>query len=93
MHTDKPKRGKVKSSYVTNKEAHNGDHSWDSDSAAEQEPVSHSRQHLTPREKNSKKVKRHHEPNNLASEAITEDQETALQTCCVPLDTQKQVAG
>ena len=96
MQTENHNRGKVKTSYVTNKEEHSGNHSWDSDSGAEQEPVSHSRQHLTPREKkSSKKLKTHQEQNNLANEGITEDQETAvgLTTCCVPLDTEIQVTG
>jgi len=93
---EKHKGGKVKSSYVSQKDGHSGNHSWDSDSDAEQDPVSHSRQHLTPREKNnSKKLKRHQEPNNLASEAVAEDQKVnlGLKTCCVPLDTQNQVNG
>ena len=95
MQTEKQNRGKVKNSYVTNKEEHSGNHSWDSDSDAEQEPVSHSRQHLTPREKKSKKLKRHQEQNNLANEGITEEGETGigLNTCCVPLDNGIQVTG
>ena len=95
MQTENPKKGKVKSSYVTNKEAHGENHSWDSDSDTGQEPISHSRQHLTPREKNSKKSKRQHEPNNLANEAIPEDHDTdhSLNTGCVPLNTETQVTG
>ncbi|XP_078358189.1 uncharacterized protein LOC144642940 isoform X1 [Oculina patagonica] len=90
---EKPNGGKVKSSYLAAKETHNGNHSWDSDSDREQEPVSHSRQHLTPRQKNSKKA--NHEQKSTEHEAVTEDHDKALslQTCCVPLDTEKQITG
>lgn len=95
--TEKHNKGKVKASYVTNKEVHTGDHSWDSDSGAEQDPVTHSRQHLTPHETNSKKQKEHQVPNDLhaASEAVAVDREAdlGLKTCCVPLDTGNQLAG
>lgn len=93
MQNEKPKGGKIKSSYLTAKETHDGNHSWDSDSDREQEPVSHSRQQLTPRQKNSKKA--NHEQNNKEREAVTEDHDKALgvQTCCVPLGTGRQITG
>ena len=93
MQNDKPKGGKIKSSYLPAKETHNGNHSWDSDSDREQEPVSHSRQQLTPRQKNSKKA--NHEQNNKEHETVTEDHDKALsvQTCCVPFDTERQITG
>lgn len=93
MQNEKPKEGKVKSSYLAAKETHNGSHSWDSDSDREQEPISHSRQHLTPRQKNSKKA--NHEQKNVEHEVVTENHDKAvtLQTCCVPLGTEKQITG
>ena len=93
MQNEKPKGGKVKSSYLAVTDAHHENHSWDSDSDREQEPVSHSRQHLTPRQKNSKKV--NHEQKNIEHDAVTKDHDKALslQTCCVPLDSDKQITG
>lgn len=94
MQSEKPQGGKVKSSYLAVKETHiNGNHSWDSDSDREEEPVSHSRQQLTPRQKNSTKA--NHQQKNTEHEAVTEgnDKTLSLQTCCVPLDTEKQITG
>lgn len=96
MQTEKPKKEKVKPSYVTQKEAHNEGHSWDSESDGEQEAITHSRQHLTPREKNSKTLKKDVEPNNLANEVIPNShdlQEDGLKTCCVPLNPRTHVTG
>ena len=96
MQTEKPKKEKVKSSYVTQKEAHNEGHSWDSESDGEQEAITHSRQHLTPRQKNSKTIKKDLEPNNLANEVIPNShdlQEDGLKTCCVPLNPGTHVTG
>ena len=96
MQTEKPKKEKVKSSYITQKDEHNEGHSWDSDSDGEQEAITHSRQHLTPREKNSKALKKDFEPNNLANEVIPNShdvQEHGLKTCCVPLNPGTHVTG
>ena len=84
----------MKSSYLTVKETHNGNHSWDSDSDREEEPVSHSRQHLTPHQK-SNFAMANHEQKNSEHKAITEDNDKtlSLQTCCVPLNTEKQITG
>ena len=93
MQSENPKGGKVKSSYLAVKETHNGNHSWDSDSDREEELVSHSRQQLTPRQTNSKMA--NHQQKNTEHEADTEDNDKtlSLQTCCVPLDTEKQITG
>lgn len=95
MQTEKPKKEKVKSSYITQKEAHNEGLSWDSDSDGEQEAITHSRQHLTPREKNSKSLKKGLEPNDLANEVIrnSHDLQDGLKTCCVPLNPETHVTG
>lgn len=94
MQSEKPKRGKVKSSYLAVKKTQNGNQSWDSDSDQEEEPVSHSRQHLTPRQQNNLQMA-NHEQTNTDHETVTEwnDQSLSLQTCCVPLDFEKQITG
>ena len=94
MQSEKPKGGKVKSSYLAVKKTHNGNQSWDSDSDREEEPVSHSRQQLTPRQKNNSTMA-NHEQTNTEHGAVTErnDKTLSLQTCCVPLNTEKQITG
>lgn len=95
IQSEKPKGGKVKSSYLAVKrETHNENHSWDSDSNQEEEPVSHSRQQLTPRQKSNSKMA-NHEEKNTEQEAVTEtnDKTISLQTCCVPFNSEKQITG
>ena len=77
------------------KDAQLEDHSWDSDSDALQDHVSHSRQHLTPRDKKSSKNYGHLEENNIAKEGISENQEGKLElrTFGVPQDIENQVTG
>lgn len=94
--SEKPKVGKVKSSYLTTKQANHGNHSWDSDSEQEQELVSHSREPLTPRQKNSKAD--NHEEKSVHPEhetAIVEnhDKVLSLETCCVPLESERKISG
>lgn len=95
LQNDKPNKGKVKTSYVMTKDAQLEDHSWDSDSDALQDHVSHSRQHLTPRDKKSSKNYGHLEENNIAKEGISENQEGKLElrTFGVPQDIENQVTG
>lgn len=93
--SEKPKVGKVKSSYLTTKQANHGNHSWDSDSEQEQELVSHSREPLTPRQKNSKAD--NHEEKSVHPEhetAIVEnhDKVLSLETCCVPLESERKIS-
>jgi len=94
MQSEKPKGGKVKSSYLAVKETPNENHSWDSDSDREEEPVSHSRQQLTPHQK-SNSTMANHEQKNSEHEPVTEgnDKTLSLQRCCVPLNTEKQITG
>ena len=84
----------MKSSYLAVKETHNANHSWDSDSDREEEPVSHSRQQLTPRQKSNSKMA-NHEQKSTEHEAVTEmnDKTLSLQTCCVPFNSEKQITG
>ena len=89
MQSEKPKGGKVKSSYLAVKDTRNANHSWDSDSDREEEPVSHSRQQLTPRQKSNDEQK------NTEHETVTKmnDKSLSLQTCCVPFNSEKQITG
>ena len=85
----------MKSSYLAVKrETHSANHSWDSDSDREEEPVSHSRQQLTPRQKSNSKMA-NHEQKSIEHEAVTEtnDKTLSLQTCCVPFNSEKQITG
>ncbi|PFX22587.1 uncharacterized protein LOC111334055 [Stylophora pistillata] len=95
---EKPKAGKIKPSYLATKEANHGNHSWDSDSEQEQELVTHSREPLTPRQKNSKKGNHEEKSVHLEHEtAIVENygKSLTLETCCVPLETrsERQISG
>ena len=94
MQSEKPKGGKVKSSYLAVKDTRNANHSWDSDSDREEEPVSHSRQQLTPCQKSNSKMA-NHEEKNTEQGAVTEtnDKTISLQTCCVPFNSEKQITG
>ena len=84
----------MKSSYLAVKGTHNTNHSWDSDSDREEEPVSHSRQQLTPRQKSNSKMA-NHEQKNTEHEAVAErnDKTLSLQTCCVPFNSEKEISG
>ena len=94
MQSEKPKGGKVKSSYLAVKDTRNANHSWDSDSDREEEPVSHSRQQLTLRQKSNSKMA-NDEQKNTEHETVTKmnDKSLSLQTCCVPFNSEKQITG
>lgn len=97
--SDKPSKSKVKASYVKHlksKEEQGRNHSWDSESEGdESEHISQSRQHLTPREKKSKKVSVHLDKNNMAKQALSEDAggQLELRTFGSPHDVESQVTG
>lgn len=97
--SDKPSKSKVKASYVKHlksKEEQGRNHSWDSESEGdESEHISQSRQHLTPRQKKSKKVSVHLDKNNMAKQALSEDAEGQLElrTFGSPHDVESQVTG
>ena len=96
MQSDKPNKSKVKASYVSTKGEQGRNHSWDSDSEVEEpEHISQSRQHLTPREKKSKKVSIHLNKDNMAKEAMSEDTEGQLElrTFGSPHNIESQVTG
>lgn len=95
MQSDKPKKSKVKASYVKSKGEQGRNHSWDSESEAdESEHISQSRQHLTPREKKSKKVSVHLDKNNMATQALSDAEgQLELRTFGSPHDAESQVTG